>query len=170
MRTTVLWLTSLLLIFPAIAMTGCNTEEPEKPSVNAKNGHEDHAHEEEEHAEGPHHGHIVELGDDETYHLEWLDDDDTKTVTFYLLDGDVKEEIAVPAAAILVTLTVEEVSREYKIEAVREGEAKTTAKFSTDSKEFFTMITGNGVKAQVAIDIDGTTYEGKIEGGHHHHH
>ncbi|PHR99104.1 MAG: hypothetical protein COA78_25385 [Blastopirellula sp.] len=172
MRRTV-WCTIVLAFaFPVIAMTGCNSGPDTTEVIDDGHDHgdeDDHAH--EDHEEGPHHGHIVELGDEEAYHLEWLDDDDAKTVTFYVLDGEAKEEVAIPAESLTVTITSEDgASRPYTVNAVREDGAETTSKFFSDQKEFFTILLSEGVVATVSVEIEGKSYEGKIEGGHDHHH
>ncbi|MGY8769296.1 MAG: hypothetical protein ACKVH8_12835 [Pirellulales bacterium] len=170
MRNTVWCMIVLAFAFPVIAMTGCNSGTETDPPVTEQQPEGD-GHDHEEHEEGPHQGHIIELGDEEAYHLEWLDDDDAKSITFYVLDGEAAAEVAIAAESLTVTVDVKDVgSREYTIAAAREEGAETTSKFFSDQKEFFTVLLSDGVEATVSVEIEGTSYEGKIEGGHHHHH
>jgi hypothetical protein len=69
--------------------------------------HEGHDHGDEagdEHpTEGPHGGHLIELGNEE-YHAELLHDEKTHTVTIHLFAGAAKEPAAVPLEEITLQL------------------------------------------------------------------
>jgi len=59
-------------------------------------------HHEHEHGEGPHHGQLVELGEDE-FHAELVLDDKAHTLRMYLLGSDAKSEATTAATEILIT-------------------------------------------------------------------
>ena len=85
---------ALLMTFGVWA-TGCQpAATPPAPTAPAASAHE---HDEHAHAhEGPHHGSIVELGNEE-YHAEIVHDDATGTVTVYLLDSSAKKSVTTTA-------------------------------------------------------------------------
>src|SRR5262245_16215513 len=94
----------------AIGLSGCTAETKPAPSAEGEHhagdghdhGHEgghEHAHE----AEGPHHGHIIELGNEE-YHAELTHDDATKTVTIYLLGKDAATAVAIAEPEVVLNL------------------------------------------------------------------
>ena len=72
-----------LVVAFGFGLAGCGSAPPpkEKPAAGA------HDHPEE----GPHHGHLIELGGGE-YHAELTHDDATKTVAIYLLGKDAKKQ------------------------------------------------------------------------------
>ena len=70
-----------------------------------------------EHAEvGPHKGALIELGEEE-YHAEFVLDEKTHTVSIYLMDGAVKNYVAIPAKEITVTLKHDGKPESFKLKA-----------------------------------------------------
>ncbi len=171
----------LLLILCALAvpftLSGCNSAKPDADAGHADHDHdhgeEGHDHDDHDHAEGghshelgPHGGHLIELGG-EKYHLEWDHDDEAKILTFYVLDGAAKEEVAIAGDNITINVTVDDAKQDFAVPAVRkEGEEK-TAKFETKDADLFALVTADEAKATVALEIEGTPFEGEIE--HHAH-
>ncbi|MEW4452686.1 hypothetical protein AB1L30_08425 [Bremerella sp. JC817] len=169
-----------LLVLCALAvpftLSGCNSEKA-ADNTSGEHGHDhdhgdhdhgDHGHEHggHSHDEGPHGGHLIELGG-EKYHLEWAHDDEAKLLTFYVLDADAKEEVAIPAEAIMVNITVGEDTKPYEIPAVRKEGETTTATFESADADLFALIEDEDTKATVVLEIEGTPYNGTLE--HHHH-
>ena len=76
------WLSLLSIVVVALIVTGCGSDAPAPPKAGPE-AHHDHP------AEGPHKGHLIELGNEE-FHAELTHDDATKTVTIYLLGADAK--------------------------------------------------------------------------------
>jgi len=90
----------------AIGLAGCTGETKEAPKAEGEHhegdGH-DHGHEHGHATEGPHHGHLIELGNDE-YHAELTHDDATKTITIYLLGKDAVTPVAIADAELALNL------------------------------------------------------------------
>ena len=63
----------------------------------AEHDHAGHGHP----SEGPHHGGLIELGNEE-YHAELVHDDDAGTVTLYILDGGVTKQVPIDATEITI--------------------------------------------------------------------
>ena len=79
------------LVLLGIGTLGCSgsasTPEKTAPAPNDEHGHDEHGHDEHAHpTEGPHHGQLIELGD-EAYHGEWVPDTARITVSISILDG-----------------------------------------------------------------------------------
>lgn len=169
----------LLLILCALAvpftLSGCNTAKTDTATNgehadgdghdHGEDGH-DHGEEGHSHDLGPHGGHLIELGG-EKYHLEWEHDDEAKALTFYVLDGDAKNDVAIAAENIKITVAVDDAKKDFDVPAVRpEGEEK-TAKFETKDADLFALVTADEANATVTLEIEGTPFEGEIE--HHAH-
>ena len=69
--------------------TGCTPPAEKKPAADQ---HDDHAHDHP--SEGPHGGHLIELGNEE-FHAELHHDDASKTVAIYILDKQAKNPVAI---------------------------------------------------------------------------
>jgi hypothetical protein len=159
-------------------LAGCN---PPAPSSTTGSGttdsHEhEHGHEGHDHAHhGPHGGELMVIGKEE-YHAEWKHDDETGTVTFYILDAEAKNEV--PIAAEKITIDVKLGEKDpitYELLAVNPmGEEKKTAQFEIVDKELLAVIEGltpeaKGVTATLNVDINGTPFSQKIEKHEHDH-
>lgn len=157
----------ILLLFAfavPVSLAGCTSEKTD--SAGHEEGH-DHDHEGHDHeAAGPHGGHLIELGEEE-YHLEWSHDDETKTLTFYVLDSAGKEEVKIPGENLQVNVTVEGNTKSWDVPAVRADGEETTAKFETADPDLFALLEAEEAAATVDVEVDGKPYQGKIE--HHHH-
>ena len=166
----------LLLVLCALAvpftLSGCNTGKPDTAGngehVDDHDHGDGHSHGEGGHSHdlGPHGGHLIELGG-EKYHLEWEHDDEAKVLTFYVLDGDAKNDVAIAGDNIKITVAVDDAKKDFDVPAVRaEGEDK-TAKFETKDADLFALVTADEAEATVTLEIEGTPFEGEIE--HHAH-
>src|SRR5262245_16748504 len=88
----------------ASLIIGCNSDPPPQPVKAAGQSQCGHAH---AHAhEGPHQGHLIDLGK-EDYHAELVHDDATHTVTIYLLDREAKAAVPVDLKEVLINLAIE---------------------------------------------------------------
>lgn len=107
-----------------IGVLGCggSSSAPGKtaPVPNADHQHSGHEHGEDEHGEhahpteGPHHGRLIELGD-EAYHGEWVPDAATGTVSIYILDGHAEKEVPIGKDAAVINLFVDGVPRQIQL-------------------------------------------------------
>lgn len=158
------------IVMPVGLMVGCGSGD--KVAPNGGHGHDhghDHDHDHDHsHTHGPHGGHIIGLGADHEYHLEWDHDDDAKAVIMFVLDKDHENTVPIAAEFITVTFTVEGESRDYQVPAVKEEGVETTAKFESSDPDLFALISDDGAEGMVKVEIEGQTYEGELEHGHHH--
>jgi hypothetical protein len=140
------------------APTGSGPNEASQSGHEHGDGHDhDHAH------NGPHGGHIIEIGDEE-YHAEWTHDESGK-VTVYVLDAAMKNDVPVEGETININVKLGDNAKQYTLES--EGPSK----FSTEDQ----TLVGNlealseAVTATLSLDINGKHYEAPITAGGHDH-
>jgi hypothetical protein len=164
-----------LVLSAALWSTGCDSgkgttagDEHGENDHGDHGGAHDHAH---DHAHGPHGGEIIEIGDEE-YHAEYLKTDDG-TVTVYVLDASMKNEVPIAAEEIAIDTKVGDKATTFKLAAVdrSEGDEPKTAKFEVVDKELAGVLVAlsDGVTATLKLEINGKPYEANIEKVDHHH-
>jgi hypothetical protein len=118
--------------------------------------------------EGPHGGHLIELGDEE-YHAELLHDEATHTVSIHMLDATGKEEITIDLPEITMQLFQDGQFVKYALKAVPgEGGAAGASEFAiVDEKLCDALLHGEEVSGRLQVTIGGKAYTGNIE--HHAH-
>lgn len=151
------------------AVSGCGSQ-PSKEDASgtpAANGHEhgDHGHEYAEEHEGPHGGHVIELGHNHEYHAELVDNEKDGTVTVYLLDKDLKE-LAIDQSTIAMNLTVDGKPKTFELKAADATDGKAT-RFDTADRALFEALHEHDAAGKLRVTIDGTPVTGSVE--HHHH-
>ncbi len=125
-----------------------------------------------EHAEvGPHKGTLIELGEEE-YHAEFVLDEKTNTVSIYLLDGEVKNYVAIPAKEITVTLKHGGKPETFKLKAKSQktDPAGMSSMFTLKDKEFVEDLHHKGSDPRLMLKIDGKPFSAKIELDEDHDH
>lgn len=124
-----------------------------------------------EHAEvGPHKGTLIELGDEE-YHAEFVLDEKTHTVSIYLLDGAVKNDVPIPAKEITVTLKHDGKPESFKLKAKpqKNDPAGKSSRFTLSDEEFVDDLHHKGSDPRLMLKIDGKPFSAKIELDHKAH-
>lgn len=148
-------------VFAASVFVGCG----KSPPPNALPGDSDaHAHAEE----GPHHGHLIELGQEE-YHAELTHDDVTKTVTIYLLDKSAKGAVAIGDPDITLNLSVDGQPLQAKLQAApQQGDPPgQSSRFAISNEKVMEAIESPKTQARINVSINGKSYSGVVE--HHEH-
>jgi len=149
----------------AISLAGCDRSKesglPEDPPPNA------HAHP----SEGPHHGHLIELGNEE-YHGELLHDEESKTVTVYILDSSAKKEVKVAQDAVSLNVVLDSAPQSFPMQAVSPADGK-ASQFTLVNEEVMEALEhGEETKGRLNVTIEGKSYVGKIvhesHEGHEH--
>ncbi len=168
----------------AFLVSGCGTPAPEPAgggdsSAAADSGHDHASHEGHDHAghghdhpsEGPHHGHLIELGGEE-YHAEFVHDEQAGTITVYILDGAAKETVPIEATEININLKHDGQGEQFQLAASPdEGDADgKSSRFVSDDAELAEDLHREGAEAQLVLQIGGKAYRGKIEHDHDHDH
>ena len=169
-------ITMFTILLPLGMLTGCAP--PDNPNTNSNSDSHNHAHDHgDDHDEGPHQGHLIELGDEE-YHAEWVHEDESGKITVYILAGDAKTDLAIIAQQITITTVVKEKDpKDYSLAAVNAttGDSPTAFCFEIVDKQLLIALKmSQGVQSSIAVEIKGKKYSGQIEhhdhSGHHHAH
>ena len=163
---------SLISILVLLLALGCQQHSSPPAPVNG-NGqqHEDH-HGHDHSALGPHGGHVLVLGD-EQYHAEWTHQDASGEIVIYLLDAEIKEDVATAADLITITTTIQDESQTYELAADNQDQEDPprASRFKTINPNLLTALkqAGSGVKAEMRVIIDGTFFRGTFEKHDHDH-
>jgi hypothetical protein len=151
-----------------LGLIGCGKGQPGAPGGSA--APEEHAHDDE----GPHGGHIIELGTEE-YHAELTHAEDSHKVGIYLLGKDAKTAMPIEAASVNIIVKVDDKPSQYVLPAVpQEGETGgKSSYFELDSEPLHTVVSGESEAksklARLSLDIAGKAYGGVIETEAHDH-
>jgi hypothetical protein len=140
-------------------VVGCNSQKPQ-PTVEA--AAEEHAHP----TAGPHGGDLIELGAEE-YHAELLHE--TEAVV-YLLDGAAKSAVAIDSPDVVINVTHDGASEQFKLAASREATdpAGKSSKFSSNDVELVSDLREGHADVQLVVTVNGTPYRGALEHDHDH--
>jgi hypothetical protein len=154
----------LLCLAAVAALTlGCG------PKADTKQPDADHDHAHDHAEEGPHHGHLIELGGG-AYHAEWKHEHDTHTTTIYVLDGKAKNAVPVAAPDLTLNIVLAGQPAQYTLTAAPQetDPAGQASRFVLTDEALCDALDTAGVTGRLSIDIDGKSYSGELE--HHDHH
>lgn len=140
-------------------------------------GHGDHAgHEQGEGidhdhpADGPHGGHLVELGGGE-YHGELLHDEASHSVTVHVLDEAGAQPVAIQEPEITFQLFSDGRFTKYTLKAAGQGGDAGASEFTIVDEELCDALShGQSVHGRLQITIDGKPYSGNLEHEAHEEH
>jgi hypothetical protein len=164
--------TGLLMSVCLFGLNGCG----KKPT--AAERIQEHSHEHLE--EGPHGGHIIEIGAKE-HHAELVHDEASHKVGIYVLDGQAQADtpIEIREKAVLINVAEDGVASQYELLASTPGSE--TAGPPSGKSSYFEIVSeplckvvcgesaAKNVKARVSIQIGERPYVGMIETGEHEH-
>ena len=129
-----------------------------------EHAHGDHGHDEHAHpTEGPHHGMLVELGN-ENYHAEVVHDDEAGTLKVYLLDSAAKNAVFSEASEIVINIKKGDQPLQFKLGGLKK-DGQPEGKFSDYSlvePELLKALHDKTSTAKLSITIDGKPYSGEI--------
>jgi len=153
---------------PSAATSG--TEDSPPPATVAL-GTDDHGHGHDEHGhptEGPHHGPLIELGNEE-YHAEVVHDDATGAVTLYLLDSHAEKSVTTTATEAVINLKHGDTPEQFKLAAQPEEGNPTgqTSRFTLTDKELVEHLHEAAAGAKLNITIGDVPYSGAIPADNH---
>ncbi len=119
--------------------------------------------------EGPHHGDLVELGDEE-FHAEIVHDDATGTVTAYVLDSSATLAVPITATEIFVNLSHDGHAEQFRLAANPQPSDPpgNSSMFTSTDAELAEDLDNEDAKAQLVVKIGGKPYRGAIQHGHDH--
>lgn len=155
----------------ALGLVGCGTPagsgaNQSAPDVATKDDH-DHEHGHDHPSEGPHHGELVELGNEE-YHAEVVHGTGDE-VTVYILDGSAQQAVPTAATEIVMNFAHEGTATQFPLAAAPDSadpEGK-SSRFATQDPEVAAALDKVGGTVKFVITIDGRQYTGKLD--HHDH-
>ena len=163
-RTLLCHLTALSLI---AAFAGCNSRDDEfKPVAENQPAVEEEHH---EHEEGPHGGHIIDLGDHD-YRAEIVMAED-RALTIYLLQHDTDDPLAVDPAGASLALLVDEkpVTVELEPQPQESDPEGQSSVFVVAAENVPESITDEeALEGNLIVKVGDKQYTGAIE--HHHEH
>lgn len=122
------------------------------------------------HAEhGPHGGEILEVGKDE-YHMELIIDEAKKQVVVYLLDGKMKDFVAIDAAFLAANLKIAGKPVQIKILPIPQeiDQKGFSSRYGLVSPPLVDALHREHSDARLALRIGKKAYTVKLE--HHHDH
>jgi hypothetical protein len=167
MRKLAILACSALVAFHLFGSIGC--VKVDSGTSTAAAGH-DHAHAEE----GPHGGHVIELGS-ETHHAELTHDDESHRIGVYLLDESAKAAAPIEAESVIINVTEDGKLTPYVLPAAPQpddGDGKASY-FELVSEPLCAVICGESkaesTRARISITIDGKPFVGIIETDPHAH-
>lgn len=151
------------------SVVGCGDTKTKDAKSTAKTiKDEHHAHPEE----GPHGGHLIELGN-ENYHVEIVDDEKAHKVTAYVLDSTAQQAVPIDATEITINAVVAGKPTQYKLPAMPqsgETDGKSSRFELADEAMFEGVFEHKDSKARLLVSIDGKQYSGNIEHEDHQEH
>jgi hypothetical protein len=160
---------SLLSIAVCAALAGCNSHHHDEPThAHDHGGEHDHAHAAHP-EEGPHHGELIELGEEE-YHAELIHDETNHTITLFILDSAAKNAVPIEAKTLLMNLTVSGSPLQFSIPAAPQADdpsGKSSCFRLTDEK-LCEALDSPGATCRLNIEVANRHYTATI--GHHHDH
>ncbi|MEW4453397.1 hypothetical protein AB1L30_12020 [Bremerella sp. JC817] len=154
----------LLSAVLTVGLTGCDGGA--KPNASGEAGHsEEHDHDHP--SEGPHHGALIELGEEE-YHAELVHDDKAGSVTIYLLDSAAKQPVAIEAADLTINIKHDGNGSQFKLPAVGAAEGK-ASEFTSSDPALAEALDHEGAEATIVVSIEGKQFRGSVEHDHDDH-
>ncbi len=157
-------LTALLSLVLPFAL-GCPANAP-PPKPNGDAHHHHHA----EH--GPHGGELMAF-DDGKYHVEVVADEASDTVTFYTLDYEAKQYVAVDIQEPALHVEIDGQPQVFKLAATpnaQDAEGKTTRFEITNNAVRDALASEARGSAELTVTFGGKALTGKYEAHDHHHH
>ncbi len=155
--------------FPAVVLglglilfAGCEQPSANKPSAPSSPPVASGAHVHP--TEGPHHGSLIELGNEE-YHAEVVHDEKSGMVTLYLLDSSAKNSVSIAANEILVNLSHAGQAEQFPLPANPQSSDPDghCSRFASPNPELYEELDHEGTNAQLVVTIGGKQYRGTID-------
>ena len=120
-------------------------------------------------SEGPHHGSLIELGNEE-YHAELVHDD--SSVTIYVLDSSATKAVPIEASDLSINLVRDGKPAQFKLAAAPEADdpAGKSSRFTSEDPALATDLDREDAAPKLIAMISGKSYRGEIAHDHDHEH
>ncbi len=141
---------------------GYSHEQGDGHNHGQKNGHP---------TKGPRGGALIELGNEEL-HAELLHDDETGTVTVFMLDAEAKRYVSVTSTEFVIQVRHEEQAEQFRLKAKpQKGDRQgTTSCFMIRNPKLVTLLDDHHSEARMGIKIGERSFVGRIAHVHDHEH
>lgn len=170
---------NLIVVTSALSLVlwlaGCSGNDPHAPQGEPAEsaGHEGHDHaaeaEHEHPTEGPHGGHLIELGEEE-YHAELTHDEATHTVTVYLLDAAGKVAVPIEQDSLTLQLFQDGQFVDYELKPSGETSPAGASEFSIQNEPATdALLHAEQLRGRLRVTIGGKQYNAIIEHAAHDH-
>ena len=135
------------------------------PTMDHDDDHVGHNHP----SEGPHHGDLVELGNEE-YHAEIVDNEEAGTLQIYILDGAAAKQVAIEATELKINVSHDGNPQQFVLAAQPDegDEAGKSSRFVSDDKELAEHLDEEGTSPRLVVKINGKSYRGEVRHNHDH--
>lgn len=176
MKPTTTWLP--LIAMAAFTIVGC--QDPAEPiggdapvselPPGTMDDHSGHDHDEHAHpSEGPHHGDLVELGNEE-YHAEVVHNEEAGTLEIYILDGTATKQVAIDATELTINVSHDGKPEQFVLAAKPDegDDAGKSSRFVSDDKELAEHLDEEDTNPRMVVKINGKSYRGEIKHDHEH--
>ena len=160
-----------------LAVAGCQGAaeptggtEPARNSTPAGQKHAGHDHGKHAHpSEGPHHGDLVELGNEE-YHGEVVHNEEAGTLVVYILDGAATNQVAIDATELTINVSHDGRPEQFTLTALPDdGDEKgKSSRFVSDDQDLAAHLDEEDTHLRLVVKINGTTFRGEIKHDHDH--
>jgi hypothetical protein len=151
-----------------VGLYGCSRGPATAPAGDTTAAEHEHDH------EGPHGGHIIELGT-ENHHAELTHDEESHRVGVYILDGAAKQAAPIAAESVTINVAQDGEPTQYILPAVaQDGDGEGGASyFELVSEPLCKIVCGESeaktTTARISININGKPFIGIIETDPHEH-
>lgn len=118
-------------------------------------------------SEGPHHGSLIELGNEE-YHAEIVHD--AESVSVYILDAAATTVVPIDSTELMINLTHDGTPEQFKLTAAPEqGDPNgKSSHFMLKDAELVSHLDDEASAAKLVVTINGTPYRADITHNHDH--
>lgn len=152
-------------------LSGCNgapSPSTSAPPPAAHSDEHDHGHEHAHASEGPHHGELIELGN-EDYHAEMVHGD-AGEITVYILDSAAKNPVPIEATEITINLSHAGEAEQFALTAAPQDSdpAGQSSRFTLQDEHLAKDLDDHDTTAKLVLTIAGQQFNGKIEHDHDH--
>ncbi|TWT64355.1 hypothetical protein [Rubinisphaera italica] len=161
--------TTFFLMATVLVIAGCSdkssTDTATSGPPNTVDAHAGHAHP----SEGPHHGDLIELGNEE-YHAEILHDEDAGTITIYVLNGAATEQVSIDATEVTINAKHDGKPEQFTLAAspdTNDPQGK-SSRFISNDAELAHRLDEEGAEPKLVLSINGKSYRGTISHDHDH--
>ncbi len=148
-----------------LAMTGCDGNKSKTVSTPPPAPVETHLHP----AKGPHHGDLIELGNEE-FHVEMVHDDAAGAVTIYILDSAAKVAVPIDATELVINLKHDGKPEQFKLMPSADigDPAGKSSRFTLKDADLAAHIEDAAAAPKMSVNINGKPYSGEIKHQHDH--